>query len=78
MARNTVQIDRLHLRIPGLSREAARRVGAEVAHHLAESLPPSGKRERLGALNMRVSIQSGTPRDGLARLIARSILEKLR
>jgi hypothetical protein len=78
MTRNTVQIDRLHLRIPGLSREEATRMGADVAEHIAQSLPSDGRREHLGALDMRVSIQQGTPRDQLARVIARSILEKLR
>ena len=78
MARNTVQIAKLHLRIPGLSRAAAERMGADVAHHVAQGLPASGRRERLGALAMRVSIQPGTSRDGLAKLIAQSIVEKLR
>lgn len=78
MTRNTVQIDRLHLRIPGLSREEATRMGADVAEHIAQSLPSDGRREHLGALDMRVSIKQGTPRDQIARLIARSILEKLR
>jgi hypothetical protein len=78
MARNTVQIDRLHLRIPGLSREEASLVGADVAEHIAKSLPSDGGREHLGSLDLRVSIEQGTPRDQLARVIARSILEKLR
>lgn len=76
--RNTVQIDRLHLRIPGLSREEAARMGADIAEHIAQSLPSDGRRAHLGALDMRVSIQQGTPRHQLARLIARSILERLR
>lgn len=75
--RNTVQIDQLHLRIPGLSREEAACLGADVAEQIAQSLPSDGRREHLGALDMRVSIQHGTPRDQIARLIARSILEKL-
>ena len=78
MARNTVQIERLHLRIPGLSREEATRMGADVAEHIAQSLPVNGRSEHLGALDMRVSIQQRTPRNQMARLIARSILEKLR
>jgi hypothetical protein len=78
MARNTVKIEKLHLRIPGLSREEARRMGEDVAQRISESLPAKGRRERLGALEMRVRIQPETSRDGLARLIAQSILEKLR
>jgi hypothetical protein len=77
MGRNTVHIGELHLRIPGVSREEAQRMGEDVAQRISESLPANGRRERLGALDMRVSIQPGTPRDQLARLIVRSILEKL-
>ncbi len=77
MARNTVQIGELHLRIPGLSREEAQRMGADVAQRISDSLPGKGRRERLGALEMRLSLQSETPRDGLAEMIANSILEKL-
>ncbi len=78
MTRNTVQIDRLHLRIAGLSREEVTRLGADVAEHIAQSLPSDGRREHLGALDMRVSIRQGTPQDQLARLIARAILENLK
>ena len=78
MTRNTVQIDKLHLRIPGLSREEGQRIGTDVAEHLAQSLPSSGRRQHLGALDMRVSIRQETRRDQLGKLIAQSILEKLR
>jgi hypothetical protein len=78
MARNTVQIEKLHLRIPGLSREEGQRLGADVAEYIAQSLPSSGRTEHLGALDMRVSLRRGTPRDQIARLVAQSILEKLR
>ena len=78
MGRNTVHIGRLHLRIPGVSREEAQRMGEDVAQRISDSLPGEGRRERLGALDMRVRIQPGTSRDNLAKLIAQSILEKLR
>ena len=78
MARNTVQIGELRLRIPGVSREEAQRMGEDVAQRISESLPAKGRREQLGAVDMRVSVQRGTPGDQLSRLIAQSILEKLR
>lgn len=78
MARKTVQIGKLHLRIPGLSREEGQRAGEEVAQRISESLPARGGREHLGAVDMRVSIPQGMPRNQIARLIAQSILEKLR
>jgi len=77
MARNTVEVRRLHLRIPGVSREEAQRLGKDVAHRIAQSLPSAGRREQLGALDIRVSLRPGTPRDQIARLVAESVLEKL-
>ena len=77
MARNAVQIENLHLRIPGISREEGRGMGEEVAERISQSLPGDGKRQRLGALTMRVKLPVGTPRDQIAKLIALSILEKL-
>jgi hypothetical protein len=78
MARNAVQIDQLQLRIPGLSRKEGRRMGEEVAERISQSLPADGKNQQLGALTMRVKLPVGTPRDQIAKLIALSILEKLK
>jgi hypothetical protein len=78
MGRNTVEIGKLHLRVPGLSRGEAQHLGNEVAHHIAQRLPSTGRREQFGAIDMRVRIHSGTLRDQLARLIAQAILEELR
>ncbi|MDQ3546109.1 MAG: hypothetical protein M3429_06280 [Verrucomicrobiota bacterium] len=72
-----MQIDNLNLRIPGISRGEARGIGKEVAERVAASLPVDGKRQRLGALSLRVNVPVGTPRDQMAKLIALSILEKL-
>lgn len=73
----TVEIETLHLRIPGLSREEARRTGEEVAQRVSLDLPAYGKNQRLGALNLRVNLPVGTPRDQIAKLIALALLEKL-
>ena len=77
MARETIRIEELRLRIPGLSVEEARQVGQSIAQHLAESIPASGRTEHLGALVMRTAIPAGTPREQLAGVIARAILENL-
>ena len=73
----TVGIETLHLRIPGLSREEARRTGEGVAQRVSLDLPAYGKNQRLGALNLRVNLPVGTPRDQIAKLIALALLEKL-
>ena len=77
MGRNSVQIEDLHLQIPGISREEGRGIGEDVAENLAASLPGQGKRQHLGALNLRLNVPVGTPRDQMAKLIALAILEKL-
>ena len=73
----TVEIETLHLRLPGLSREEARRAGEEVAERVSLELPAYGKQQQLGALDLRVKLPVGTPRDQIAKLIALAILEKL-
>ncbi len=78
MPGETVRIDELHLRVPGLSAEEARRLGEEVAWRMADALPVEGRVEHLGALDLRLTVPSGTPRDRLAEEIARAILQKLR
>lgn len=78
MGPNSVLIESLDLRIPGISREAGREIGNEVSERIAASLPGDGKRQRLGALSLRVNVPVGTPRNQIAKMIALSILEKLR
>ena len=77
MNAETVRIDELSLRVPGISTEEARRLGEDVARRIASALPPDGRTEHLGALDLRVSIPHGMPRDQLAIAIARGILEKM-
>ena len=77
MPAETVRIDDLHLRVPGVSADEARRLGEEVARLVAEDLSVQGRVEHLGALDLRLSIAPRTPRDRLAEEIARAIVEKL-
>lgn len=77
MARNTVQIGKLHLRIPGVSREDAWCLGENVAHHMAQNLPSTARSEKLGALDIRVTLRPATSRGQIARLVAKAVLEKL-
>lgn len=77
MASESVRIDELRLRIPGLSLEEARRLGDEVAHRVANGLEDHGRIEQLGALDLRLHIPAGTPRAQLAQRIAQIILSTL-
>jgi GGDEF domain-containing protein len=78
MPAESVRIDELILRAPGLTEEEARRMGEEVARRISGSLPVQGRVARLGALELRLTIPYGIPRERLAEQIAQAILEKLR
>ncbi len=71
-------IDRLILQIPGLTKDQARTLGAEVADRLAERLPEDVRSRQLGALNVRLTLPATTPRDQLAGPIVDAIIEALR
>jgi hypothetical protein len=77
MRGETARIHDLHLRVPGLQREEAGRFGQEVARRVAEGLP-SGRTLELGALDLRVQVAAGTPRERLAEVVAERILVGLR
>lgn len=71
-----VHIDTLHLQIPGLNEEEARRLGEDVAERLAERTPTHGAQLHLGALDLRLTAPPGASRSDLASLIAEAILKR--
>jgi len=77
MAGEVLDIRLLRLRVPGLSTEEGYRLGDEVARRIARGLPEDVRAQQLGALDLRVMIPDGTPRDRLAALIAEAILGRL-
>src|SRR2546426_7983038 len=78
MGRNSVQIEDLHLQIPGISREEGRGIGEDVAENLAASLPGQGKRQHLGALDLRLnrSEEHTSELQSPCNLVCRLLLEK--
>jgi hypothetical protein len=74
---NRTRIDRLHLRIPGMTREQANRLGVTVAEQLARELPASARSGNIGNLRVRVAIPSGAPRARLSSMIAAGIIAKI-
>jgi hypothetical protein len=78
MPRETVRIDELHLRVPGLSRGAAHDLAQSVARKVAQSLGGDGRSARLGALEIRATAPAGTPINRLADVIAAAVSERLR
>ena len=77
MAAETVRIDELVLRVPGMGKEEAQRLGQEVAGLVTDRLPAQGRLQRLRTLDVRVMTPAGTPPRNLAKFIAKIILEKL-
>ncbi len=78
MRGETVRIHELHLRVPGLTSEEGRALGAEVARRVGEALLMRGRAERLGALELRLTIPAGTPRNQLAERLAAEIAKRLK
>jgi hypothetical protein len=77
MPGNSVRIHQLRLRIPGLSAEEGRALGADVARRVAEAIGPHVRREQLGRLDVRISAPAGTSRDRLASMVAERIVRAL-
>jgi len=77
VAVDRVIIEELFLRLPGLSRDAARAISREVAERvgagLAEALPPRS----LGALDLRLTVRAGASRDEMVESVAYAILGAL-
>jgi hypothetical protein len=78
MARETVFIGQLHLRVPGLDRAQAVALADQVARHLAAAVPGKGKAQSLGALKIRLKVAQGSSPAALASTIATTIAEYLR
>jgi hypothetical protein len=78
MIPETIRIDELLLRLPGVDEVAARRIAAEVAERLARAV---GRTEMyplpVGAA-LKVRVPSGIAPEQLAETIADRILEALR
>jgi hypothetical protein len=72
-----LSINELRLRVPGFSAEQGRSLGDEVAHRIADGLPEQIRPRKLGALDLRVMVPTGTERDRVASLIAEAILGRL-
>ena len=72
-----LHIDELRLRVPGLPPEDARSLGDEVTQRIADGLPDTIRPTHLGALELRIMVPTGTPRDRLASLIAEAISGRL-
>ena len=77
MSAESIHIDELRLRIPGLTEAEARRLGEEIARRVAEELPAHGSLRRLSLVDMRLSIPAGVSKDQLAARIADEILNRL-
>lgn len=77
MPSDEIRIDQLRLRVPGLTEEEARKLGAEIARRVADALPPHRRVEHLGSLDLHIAVPSGTSKDRLAERIAEEILKRL-
>ena len=72
-----LEIETIQLRIPGLSRPEARRVGVDIVERVSKEIPAHGPKQRLGKVQMQISVPVGASSDQIAKLVAQAILEKL-
>jgi hypothetical protein len=77
MDANTLKIDDFHLKIPGLTPQEAHHVANEAAQRLAGRLPDPMTALHLGALDLRLTVPRGTPRNRVADLIVDAILNRI-
>ncbi len=77
MTAETIRIDELHLRIPGLGREEARRVGEEVAKRLSRELPHVARTQRLASLDLTAAVRAGASGESLVDAIVLAVHRSL-
>lgn len=77
MAEPALTIRDLRLRVPGLGREEARRLGEAVARELAANPPAASGPRQLGALDLRVPGAAAGGTQQLASQIAASLRRSL-
>ncbi len=77
MNANTVEIDQLCIRIPGLTSQQAHHLGNEVARRLAMRLPERVAALHLGALDLRLTVPQGTRQSQAVDLIVDAIVKRL-
>jgi hypothetical protein len=78
MGAERVHIGELKLRVPGISRLAARELGRQVASEIAAALQPGTRISDVGAVRIRVAMPAGTSPEQMPARIARAILRSLR
>ena len=77
MAVDRVIIEELFLRLPGLSRDAARAISREVAERVGAGLAEALPAHSLGALDLRLTVRAGASRDEMVESVANAILGAL-
>ena len=74
----SIRIDKLRLRVPGLSAEEGRAFGEEIAHRLSACIIDRIKPQQIGELRLRVQIPAGTSRNQIAPAVSDLIIRALR
>jgi len=77
VAVDRVIIEELFLRLPGLSRDAARAISREVAERVGAGLAEALPSRSLGALDLRLTVRAGASRDEMVESVADAILGAL-
>ena len=77
MPADRVIIEELFLRLPALSRDAARDLSRAVAERLGNGLAAALPPRSLGALDLKLTVREGASRDEMVETVVQAILEAL-
>ena len=77
MENKRIQIDNLHIKVPGLNKEEAHKLGQNVSRRVAEDLPSNVKSGHLDSLNLNVSIPTDTGTNHLTSFITEAIIKSV-
>jgi hypothetical protein len=69
-----VNIEQMTLRIPGVNEKEGHDIGREVVQRVADQLPASYQARRLNALDLKLTVSTGTSRSEMTKLITEAIL----
>jgi hypothetical protein len=75
--RSVLRIGQLRIRVPGMDRAEAERLGRQVAEHLSQGMDAGGMHHTGKIGSMDVRMRAGNSGDHLARKIAENIMRRI-
>ena len=77
MAKRTIRIDNLHLDVPHMNADQARRLAHDVTQRIAASLPDQIESKDLGLLRLNLTVPKGADQSRISVLVAQAIVQAI-